>query len=40
MDDGQGSIDRYGVKLHTQGFTVEEVEMLCVLLRELYGLEC
>ena len=41
MDDGgQQDYRGYGLQLHTQGFTVDEVQSLCVLLRDKFGLDC
>lgn len=43
MDDGgllSYKPNRYGIQLHTQGFSKEEVESLAKLLQEKYKLEC
>lgn len=41
MDDGgQQDYVGYGLQLHTQGFTVTEVESLCAILQDKFGLDC
>lgn len=41
MDDGGRQHPlRYGLHFHTQGFTVAEVESLCGILTEKFGLHC
>jgi hypothetical protein len=42
MDDGGLLSDknRYGLQLHTQGFSKEEVDSLVKLLQDKYGLDC
>lgn len=41
MDDGGRQDYRgYGLQLHTQGFTVAEVDWLCKLLQDKFGLDC
>jgi hypothetical protein len=42
MDDGglASTANRYGLHLHTQGFTVSEVDTLVVLLQSKFGIDC
>jgi hypothetical protein len=40
MDDGGSHPSRYSLQLNTQGFTFQEVESLCTLLRNKCKLEC
>lgn len=41
MDDGgQQDYRGYGLQFHTQGFTVEQVNALCHILKTKFGLDC
>ena len=40
MNDGENVQDRNSMILHTQGFTLKEVEALANMLSTRYGLNC